>query len=375
MADRKVSSFVEDTTLPGDAQIPFISLGSVTGRNRRISQANLKTAITGQLQADLTSHVALKNAHGVTRVLYTFASATPVHIPGNLLSHDQQRGISGWNSFGGSSVHAPTGGPDGGGERTVTASSTSLFGMNSEYIACAPGDVRTYTIRFRASEAVASGDVYVSIVFLNSSFGYISSSTALPVVAAGVDFTATVTTPLGGAPAGTAWIGVQIYRFTGHTVGSTLSASVACFRTSPTIPSSIGVAPSAFAVTGGAGGVCIKLGSRGIVVTSSAADSYVDIQLGALTSGRHKIELIGTQRSGTISSNGLIVDTSVYPAGLSTICRTVTPFIDAGRGARLSTTPVEATPVAPHYGWALVCTSPTNGAELVISDIMIESYS
>jgi hypothetical protein len=220
-----------------------------------------------QAAADLTSHVALKNAHGVTRELRTFVPQTPPHIPGNLLTHDQQRGISGWSSFGGSSVHAPTGGPDDGGEQTVTASSTSLFGMNGEYIAGAPGDVRTYTIRFRASEAVASGDVYVPILFFNSSFDYISSSYALPVVAAGVDSTVTVTTPLGGAPAGTAWIGVQIYRFTGHTVGSTLSASVACLRTSPTIPGSSGVAGW------GGNSDCIKV-VAGEMVISKSGDSY-----------------------------------------------------------------------------------------------------
>lgn len=45
MASRKVSDFTEDTTLPTDAQVPFISPGAVD-RNRRISKANLTSDLT-----------------------------------------------------------------------------------------------------------------------------------------------------------------------------------------------------------------------------------------------------------------------------------------------------------------------------------------
>jgi hypothetical protein len=220
-----------------------------------------------QAAADLTSHVALKNAHGVTRELYTFTSATPVHIPGNLLSHDQQRGINGWAAHNGS-MSPVAGGADGGGATrltTTTAGSQSYAVSDATAVgSVAPSESRTLSVRVYSP---VSKTVQLMVWWTDAAGVFINAVVGDPVTVA-AEITHTASFVATDAPALSSRLRAVVVLAPDQVLGGdTIDISVACLRTSPTIPGSSGVAGW------GGNSDCIKV-VAGEMVISKSGDSY-----------------------------------------------------------------------------------------------------
>jgi hypothetical protein len=233
-----------------------------------------------QAAADLTSHVALKNAHGVTRELITFTAATPVHIPGNLLSHDTQRGMSGVFTWSTASVASSAGGADDGGSAVVTATAvgtlTALTNWN-----VAPASVgQGYTCSVRVSiTASAPKTLRASLLYYNAAGGHLLTVEG-PLVTCVVNATVTLFATSTSAPANTAFVRLYVSSVETFAIGESLRVSVLCIGTSPTVPGSCGVVRADGGLMNLNGPLCFRSdGAGGVIITGSGGSGNINIAI------------------------------------------------------------------------------------------------
>jgi hypothetical protein len=289
-----------------------------------------------QAAADLTSHVALKNAHGVTRELITFTPQTPVHIPGNLLTHDQQTGQSGWTNVtpGQMTMTSVTdAGADGGGALRYTLGAGFNGYAYGSAIALGVTPDQSYTLSYRAKQvsgSAASKGVNADAYFRNAGGTPIAPTFNMGTKTIGVlgngDVVCTVTVT---APAGavTVVFNPYVHPSFGWLPGDVVDFSVLCGRTSPTIPESSGVAD----LTPDTGSGCWRVDANGhLMVTGSnggSARAYKATVAPADASQLH------------------VMTSAKLPGDPPSICRIVvaqSPWLEA----------FYTQPAAPSAGWA-----------------------
>lgn len=217
----------------------------------------------------LAAHEALSNAHGVTRELAVLTAATPVHIPGNLLSHDQQRGISGWVAHHGS-LASVEGGADGGGSLRMHGGATTQHSAYlSPPLAVTAETLYTLSCRLECVSGAPATTGQLFIQWFDSSAVLISTSNSGAWIAdAGTAITASFPAT---SPAGAVTATPVIYGDAAAVAGRDVRISAICFRTSSAIPDSSGVAG-----VSGAGGVALRVGALGqLEITLSSSAGFV----------------------------------------------------------------------------------------------------
>jgi hypothetical protein len=198
-----------------------------------------------------------------SREVRTFTAATPPLIPGNLLSHGQQRGVSGWTQYIGTLAQNVSGGADGGGEIQVAAAgggTVAAYTSTALYATVTAGVSYTATAWLRLP--VAGRTMTIRIWWQTSGGADISSSVGSVTSTAGDPVLATVT---GTAPVTAARAYVQVGA-SSTAAAEVFAASLVALRTSPTAPDSSGVV----GVTA-TGSAAVKLSGTSVVVTSSAS--------------------------------------------------------------------------------------------------------